>query len=105
MATVTPRRNRISISNLSRSISKVSNAIFATTNKAEPDNDDTIAIEDSSGNRFYTTVAQLAAAGAGITVLPSHLSSALPTANPAGQVIYISDEAVMAYSDGTNWIS
>jgi len=39
-------------------------------------------------------------------VLPSFTANTLPGVNPAGQMIYVSDEAsgaVPAFSDGTNW--
>ncbi len=39
------------------------------------------------------------------TQLPSYLSTALPSASPAGQVIYVSDLGVLAYSNGTSWVS
>ena len=39
-------------------------------------------------------------------ILNSYVKTALPTASPAGQLIYVTDEvggAVPAFSDGTNW--
>jgi hypothetical protein len=39
-------------------------------------------------------------------VLPSYSASALPSVNPAGQMIFVPDDqggAVPAFSDGTNW--
>lgn len=39
-------------------------------------------------------------------VLPSHVISSLPSASPAAQLIYVSDEsggAVLAFSDGADW--
>jgi hypothetical protein len=41
-----------------------------------------------------------------LIVFPSFTVGTLPTANPAGQMVFVSDEtggAVMAFSDGTNW--
>ena len=38
--------------------------------------------------------------------LPSYTVAGVPTASPAGQIIYVSNEtggAVLAFSDGTNW--
>jgi len=37
--------------------------------------------------------------------LLAYLSTALPSASPAGQIIYLSDLGVIAYSNGTSWIS
>lgn len=42
----------------------------------------------------------------GIMRLPIYAKAALPPVDPAGQMIYVSDEtggAVPAFSDGTNW--
>ena len=39
------------------------------------------------------------------TQLPSYLSTALPSASPAGQVIYVSDLGTLAYSNGTSWVT
>lgn len=39
-------------------------------------------------------------------LLPSFTVAGVPSASPAGQVIYVSNEsggAVLAFSDGTNW--
>jgi hypothetical protein len=39
-------------------------------------------------------------------VLPSFSVSSLPSVNPAGQMLFVTDEtggAVPAFSDGTNW--
>lgn len=39
-------------------------------------------------------------------VAPSYTVATLPSADPAGQIIYVSDEtdgATLAFSDGTNW--
>jgi hypothetical protein len=39
-------------------------------------------------------------------VLPSFTVSTLPTANPAGQMLFVTDEtggSIPAFSDGTNW--
>ena len=39
-------------------------------------------------------------------ILPSYTVSTLPSANPAAQMVFVSDEsggAVIAFSDGTNW--
>jgi len=105
MARYSPRTNRKSIVGMNQKVSIISDAVFPETNKVSPDNNDIITIEDINGDRFYVTVAQLSAAAAGITVLDSYTSDALPSASPAGQVIYISDEGVMAYCNGTNWIS
>ena len=37
--------------------------------------------------------------------LPSYLSTDLPSPGRAGQVIYISDLGVLAYSNGTSWVT
>lgn len=37
--------------------------------------------------------------------LPSYLSTALPSASPAGQVIYVSDLGTTAYSNGSSWVT
>jgi hypothetical protein len=86
-------------------MSRLIEAVFPKINKVAPDSTDEISIIDENGDPFYTTVGQLAVAGASITVLSSYPSTALPSASPAGQVIYISDEGVMAYSNGNDWIS
>jgi len=39
-------------------------------------------------------------------VLPSFTVSTLPSANPAGQMLFVTDEtggSIPAFSDGTNW--
>lgn len=36
--------------------------------------------------------------------LPKHYANVLPSASPAGQLIYIVDEEVLAFSDGSMWI-
>lgn len=38
-------------------------------------------------------------------LLPTYTSGSLPSASPDGQVIFISDEGVLAYSSGGEWIS
>jgi len=103
MSTATPRRNRVSITNLNTRISRIWRAVFPSANKVTPSATDKIKVEDASGDFWYITVNQLGVVTG--TQLPSYLSSALPTAVPAGQVIYISDEGIMAYSNGTDWIS
>ena len=35
--------------------------------------------------------------------LPSCLSTAKPAASPAGRLVYVSDTAIVAFSDGTDW--
>jgi len=103
MAT-TPRRNRVSITNLSSRISRLWQAMFPTSSKSVPEGTDIISITDHEGNYFYDTVSQLSSILSS-GQLASHLSTALPSASPAGQIIYVSDLAVMAYSNGSNWVS
>ena len=105
MARFTPTRNRVSIINLASKISSLWSFVFASTNKSVPESTDRISILDSSGDPYYVTVSQLIGSGSGPVQLPSYLSTALPSASPAGQLIYISDEGVMAYSNGSVWIS
>ena len=104
MARFTPTRNRISITNLADRISRLWSFVFASTNKQVPEGTDRISIFDSSGNPYYVTINQLSSILSS-GQLQSYVSTALPSASPAGQIIYISDYGVMAYSDGTNWIS
>ncbi|HEX3486129.1 MAG TPA: DUF2793 domain-containing protein [Micropepsaceae bacterium] len=78
-----------------------------------PANDD--IVQRKSGAWTNRTMAQLAAdLAASFTTLAvtgpvrvgSSTVSGLPSANPAGQVLYVSNEsggAVIAFSDGTNW--
>jgi hypothetical protein len=104
MATVTPRRNRTSIINNNTRIGRLWDSVFPSTNKSAPEGTDVISITDAEGNYYYVTVNQLSAVLSS-GQLASYLSSALPSASPAGQMIYISDLAVMAYSNGTNWVT
>lgn len=39
------------------------------------------------------------------TQLPSYLSTDLPSPVPAGQIIYISDLGVIAFSNGVGWVT
>jgi hypothetical protein len=78
-----------------------------------PANDD--IVQRKSGAWTNRTMAQLAAdLAASFTTLAvggpvrvgSSTVSGMPSANPAGQVLYVSNEsggAVIAFSDGTNW--
>ena len=103
MSTSTPRRNRVSITNLNSRISRIWKAVFPSNNKAVPAATDRVKIEDTDGNFWYTTINQLGISTS--TQLPIYTTATLPSAVPAGQVIYISDEGVMAYSNGVDWIS
>ena len=99
-----PNKNRVSIQNLASRIGRLWSSVFPTTNKSVPEVTDVISITDVDGNYYYITINQLSAILSS-GQLASHLSTALPSASPAGQIIYISDLAVMAYSNGTNWVS
>lgn len=101
---ITPKRNRVSITNLSSRINTLWKSVFTSNNKAVPVGLDTITIHDANGVPYYCTLNQLSAI-IGTGLLPVYTSATLPSADPHGQVIYISDLGVMAYSNGTNWIS
>lgn len=104
MARSTPNKNRSSILNLAGTIARLTKTVFAKNNKSTPENTDTISIQDANGDPFYVTISQLSSILSS-GQLASYLSTNLPSASPAGQVIYISDLGVMAYSNGSNWIS
>lgn len=101
---VTPRKNRVSITNLSGRISRLWSTVFAKNNKSVPEGTDKISIIDNNGSPFYVTINQISSILSS-GQLASYLSTALPSASPAGQIIYVSDLAVMAYSNGTNWVT
>jgi len=102
---ISPTKNRISITNLAHRISRVYKAIFPDNNKSSPELSDIMSIRDSDGNPYYITLSQLNLLLTGFSQLESYTSDNLPDADPAGQLIYISDEGVMAYSNGTDWVS
>lgn len=98
----TPNRNRASIINLAGLVSRIYKNVFPAETKGSVEATDVIAIRDSDGNPYVVSASQLANS---VIILVSYTSDNLPDADPAGQLIYISDVGVMAYSNGTEWIS
>ncbi len=100
-----PNKNRVSISNLSSRVNRIWVSVFPSNSRSTPQSTDIVNIKTSDGDPYYTTIAEFQTVASGATVLTSYLSSALPSAVPAGQLIYISDLAVLAYSNGSNWVT
>ena len=53
------RINRLSINNLGKIVDRIYRAVFPSSTKSSPDDVDKIVIEDTSGDRHYSTVQQL----------------------------------------------
>ena len=85
----------------------VDGADFGTLASAVVDINDLGSITDAvsaSINLGSLTISGIISPSA--LILPSYTVSTLPGANPAAQMIFVSDEsggAVIAFSDGTNW--
>jgi hypothetical protein len=88
-------------------------ADLKTIAQLTPSNDD--VVQRKSGAWTNRTMAQLAAdlassfatlSVAGPVKIGGYTVAALPSASPAAQIVYVSNEsggAVLAFSDGTNW--
>lgn len=62
--------------------------------------------DKASGQRLRFTGSAWTAVAAAPVLLASHTVATLPAANPAGGLVYVSDESggpVVAFSDGTDW--
>lgn len=85
----------------------VDGADFGTLASAVVDINDLGSITDpvsASINLGSLTISGIISPSA--LILPSYTVSTLPSANPAAQMVFVSDEsggAVIAFSDGTNW--